>query len=667
MAVGTRDPDKLAGPSDSLDLALNDPSKAASPNRYDSGYDPNKDSEIPNLLSLPSEVLIKIMLLSEARDRVNLRYVSRRLRSISETPSLWREFVWSDCRYCEEKHLYNVLKVYGTHVRRLSFPQHLVQPVGTKCSYTTLAFVNTSEMMKMLQCCNNLTHLNLPPLDHADRYFAEQVIMKSMQKMKHLQVLSIHCYHSLQPYLNLRVNLEKLTTHTQFAFKKYSNIFENWMSNGFIPPNLNFVLDYSTTLRCSMLIGSLKNFLLDAWPIWNSQIPVGHIACLKLYIGYTAPLNLFQNAPVFQLQYGQPVSLPFVQANNIGLTDKWLLLTDHNDGSRTVYKGKLCITLSHAMNCTIHDHGSDNQLQQDCRVSNLTELDLSECNLDLKLLYILVACPHLQRLNLSKNKRLRLEDLQAIATCCCNLQGLNLGRILIPDSKFYVKVWEILSTMQLTHLAMDFKMTDDMDRKQLAALFKQFTMLQTLELYSSKFVNDSKYPTIKIDYELLAYFPSLEYCRLNYTRQSTCVQDILAVCKKLRYFYCNCSVQQSQLSVHNNLQQLCISSWCTNIDDNFMDMVSAHGGLIHVALFVKSVTRKGITTLIKNSPNLLSFRLDEQKMYTENDFESLSASLRKKFCHRKLFTSGSFGLASVIIDDDWLQNTDLLSLWPPEQ
>jgi len=34
------------------------------------GYDPNENSEIPNLLSLPNEMLIKIVLfLSEARDR----------------------------------------------------------------------------------------------------------------------------------------------------------------------------------------------------------------------------------------------------------------------------------------------------------------------------------------------------------------------------------------------------------------------------------------------------------------------------------------------------------------------------------------------------------------------------------------------------------------------
>ena len=46
-------------------------------------------------LDLPNEVLVKIIsFLPETRDRVKLRYVSQEIRSISETPSLWRYFVW---------------------------------------------------------------------------------------------------------------------------------------------------------------------------------------------------------------------------------------------------------------------------------------------------------------------------------------------------------------------------------------------------------------------------------------------------------------------------------------------------------------------------------------------------------------------------------------------
>jgi len=111
-----------------------------------------------------------------------------------------------------------------------------------------------------------------------------------------------------------------------------------------------------------------------------------------LYIDYKVPLNLFQNAPVFQLQYGEPVTFPFVHASNVGVTDKWLLLTDHDDGSKVVHKAKLCMNPSDAIYSIIHDNGLDNQL--DCNVSNLTELDLSECNFDFK--QLIVNCPQLQ-------------------------------------------------------------------------------------------------------------------------------------------------------------------------------------------------------------------------------------------------------------------------------
>ena len=66
---------------------------------------------------------------------------------------------------------------------------------------------------------------------------------------------------------------------------------------------------------------------------------------------------------------------------------------------------------------------------------------------------------------------------------------------------------------------------------------------------------------------------------------------------------------------NNNLQQLAvvhIVSCGTDLHNNFMNVVSTHGGLVHVAFFVASVTSKGISTL-NNSPTLLTFGICEQK------------------------------------------------------
>jgi len=199
-----------------------------------------------------------------------------------------------------------------------------------------------------------------------------------------------------------------------------------------------------------------------------------------------------------------------------------------------------------------------------------------------------------------------------------------------------------------------FRINESINGKhQLVTLFKQFTTLQALELCSSRRCA-----------ELLSNFPSLEYLRLNSGLENNCIQEILTTCKKLKYFYCSCLMQALELllPVHN-LQQLCISSEHTWLDDNFMDIVSAHGGLIHVAFFVLSVSDEGITTLINNSPNLLTFGLHQE---LGNERNCLSGSLDMKFAHRKLFTSGSFDLLLEPLDEnEWLRNTDLLSLFPP--
>ena len=86
------------------------------------------------------------------------------------------------------------------------------------------------------------------------------------------------------------------------------------------------------------------------------------------------------------------------------------------------------------------------------RSSNVTELDLGRDNYHLK--QIAGVYPRLQRLNLQYSL-CRLEDLQVIAACCCNLQGLNLIGIWKQDIYFCLQLWEILSGMKLTHLSIN--------------------------------------------------------------------------------------------------------------------------------------------------------------------------------------------------------------------
>ena len=190
----------------------------------------------------------------------------------------------------------------------------------------------------------------------------------------------------------------------------------------------------------------------------------------RLYISYKVPLNLFQNAPDFQLQYGETATSPFAKGHNTGI-GIWLLLTDRSNGGEMIHKAKACYRLLSGVYDVFHNY-EDNQLLG----NNLTELNLDYCNIDIKPL--ILACPQLQRLSLKKHF-LRLDDLQVIATCCCNLQGLNLPNFPIPDVQFCVRAWEVLSGMKLTYLRVDSVLCgsklniDSPPAKQLITSFKQ--------------------------------------------------------------------------------------------------------------------------------------------------------------------------------------------------
>ena len=79
-----------------------------------------------NIVTLPSELLIHIIsFLTCVRDKVKLRYVSRRCLSVCETPLLWRELIWPFFDIREKRCVISVLKSCGKYVQRLSFPDHV--------------------------------------------------------------------------------------------------------------------------------------------------------------------------------------------------------------------------------------------------------------------------------------------------------------------------------------------------------------------------------------------------------------------------------------------------------------------------------------------------------------------------------------------------------------
>ena len=69
-------------------------------------------------------------------------------------------------------------------------------------------------MVKMLQYCNNVTHLDLAALDHWSSHSDAQ-LRECIQQMKHLEILTVYCHAGpFQPYLNLKTTLKELTIYT---------------------------------------------------------------------------------------------------------------------------------------------------------------------------------------------------------------------------------------------------------------------------------------------------------------------------------------------------------------------------------------------------------------------------------------------------------------------
>ena len=102
----------------------------------------------------------------------------------------------------------------------------------------------------------------------------------------------------------------------------------------------------------------------------------------------------------------------------------------------------------------------------------------------------------------------------------------------------------------------------------------------------------------------------------------------------MRLFGWNLSLN---LAHAKNLQELYICAITTDISNEFMTSISAHGGLVRVLMQVQSLTAEGITSLVRNSPKMVALYLKTEFNLNEEHFK---ATLKKEFSKRRLFTAG---------------------------
>ena len=617
-------------------------------------------------MSFPAELLVYIIsFLTTTRDKVKLRYVSRRLRvAVSETPSLWNEFVWPLYDRREERSVMNVLKTCGDYIKRLTFPDHVAPSI----------------LIKMLRHCNSLTQLSLPP----ETKFDSKQFKLAVQHMESLEKLEIQLSTDIEPLLQIG-GLKELTVHVVIAQKQQTEPFciscvQIWIGKGFVPSNLNIVTHaYPDLLQISFL---------ESWIQWNTTLPMGHTACLKLYENYRSTLNLSPIFPMAQLDFSQTATMPFVKASSfglLGLENNLVLLTS------SVYNGKAAVKAKIVFGDEF-DFINDSTLNTAVTdLSFVTDFNFALCESlhSGHLEQLAIACPNLQRLNLEANdKCLRsLKGLRKIALHCNGLHGLNLRFIPFEVVESHEELWEILSDMKkLTYLALKLclfgvHVTPDVQYShKISSLFHKFSSLQGLEFHKSSELPVcceciASKPQLKWVWLFLSYFPSLRYCNFSYSDPDS-VQDIIAGCKELRYLSCS-TIEQLSLSsaCNSNLKHLSIFSPFSDVSDIFLETVSAHGGLSCVVLSINSVTSEGITILIVNSRELLTLAVSTRRSICDKqdlkvNLREFKTRMKKKFSGQKLFNVGRYkvmqnntsltkGLGDYIFDDD----SDLLSLW----
>ena len=377
--------------------------------------DKQREKYLDNLLTLPTELLVYIIsFLSSLRDRVKLRYVSRWLRCVIETtPSLWTEFVWPYYDSREEYSLKEVLKVCGQHIRILSFPYSRVP----------------STLEEMLQYCSNVQHLSLQSI----KLDPEQ-LTKIIDHMRYLQTLELKVDDDtdIEQFLLYTGQLHELTIHVTSNSRSYNlsrKIFKHWKESQFTPSSLNIIRNFDDS------IGTLVDYICQL-----TAIPTGTTANFRLYNRASkVRSNCSPTLPYFQVQVegsGQ-VTIPCVKLSDcgvLGLNDDVAVMTDCQYGGRT-----MCMVKYPTNNSIMKKIMPLGRIARLCNLSCVTHFDISNCHSG-HLEQLAIACPNLHRLDLGmRDLSLKsLQGLQAIASHCHNLQGLNLFGICVSKVEDHV-------------------------------------------------------------------------------------------------------------------------------------------------------------------------------------------------------------------------------------
>ena len=604
------------------------------------------------LITLPIEMLVYICSFMSVRDVVKIRCVSKILRYVGETPSLWKTFIWSMYPPRDSELLEHVLKMFGQYIKQFHF-----------------ADVPPSKLEVMLKLCKNVTHLSLPRFTYYSEFGKVEKIVCSMSS---LQILDIQgCSGiNMQRVFKLASNLKELSIyhrlrHHESIFDypssdsslEMSKWIEQWANLNYLPRKLNVVVglcDPSGFLKdCLTVLKNKKSSKILDFPniawfnicLQKSTDFVSVVPCFQVRITESSVTLLSVRSKLLGLDLSREmVSEPGCQYPLCN-RDQIFHLTQGCYHDKKVHKAWL-----NAID------GIDEYIDNSVSLISVTYFNTSCALLPKHLQWLSIACPNLQRLDLSGNARC-LRDLQglcSVAQNCRNLQYLNLTNIDIEDvdPEIYgccacdlYELWEILCTMHLIELAVEgwmFRWGCSKD------MFQNYLSLQALEVTCHSFCQ-SHY-----DLSLVSCLSSITSCKLGGLRyyhddDNISMKQILSwrylKCLSLHFTYHPENMLSLPLEGHHCpcLQELYIYGRNIVLAETFINALCGHGGLEHVVLHVKSLMARSITSLIEHSPDLVTFEIilsPESWMVVQ--LKHLTACIRTRFYKTKLIDGGLF-------------------------
>ena len=645
----------------------------------------HSETVVQNSLStLCVEVLVHIVSFLPTREKIRIRYVSKTLRSISEVPSLWEDFIWSHYAPRDEKILKHVLKIVGKCIKRIHFSDHIAP----------------SKLEAMLKSCKNVLHLSLPSF----QYGGFEKLIKIVHSMVNIQIMHIRMPGNadkkcVQQYFSLFSNCKEVSLHCEFTGLQSLRwlAFEEWANLNYMPRTLNIVATQFPTVR------TLASYLhASSIPMLRKKslqkiLDIDQSACFSIYLNKTST-DFLEAIPYIQLKItGSSVVLSSVKASKygiLGLDHDILHLTQGIHRGKQIWKALL--TKAKLANIDYIDTSV-------ISLTSITYFDASRHGglYPGHLEQLSIACPNLQTLDLSFNSDClgNLQGLQSLANNCKGLLGLSLKGVHILNCEYScIELWEILCTLNLTQLAIEscmIKISDGSNAKpssvvslagesskavmqqKLNQMAQRYSSLKILEVgEEAKYMHPFMQPCYNIsDNELsvITSFPSITCYRLCNLPSNNCYHTLKQIFSQRylkRLFLCKTSLGILSLSIEGHcpsLQELCIHSAETVPTETFIDALCGHVGLECVTFHVKSLSARSIENMIERLSNLVTFHIFlYSRAFLKSHLKQLKSAITTKFSNRRLFNGGNFDVqvfCRVPSKNSIEYNRDLLSVW----